>query len=71
VKKKTDPFVRTEKALAAFGKVVAELTTAAADHHAIVDEAYTQINELSELAARNHDAALKAERRASKIAEFL
>lgn len=69
--KNVDPFKRTEKALAAFSKAVDELTTAAADHHAVADEAYEQAHEFHRVAARNKVAAADAERRASKISEFL
>lgn len=66
-----DPFKRTEKALTAFSKAVSELTTAAADHHAVADEAYAQVDELQRVAMQNKVAAADAERRASKIAELL
>lgn len=69
--KSIDPFKRTEKALTAFSKAVSELTTAASDHHAIADEAYAKVDELTLVAAQNKVAAANAERRANKIAELL
>lgn len=71
MKRKIDPFVRVEKALTSFATVVTELETAAADHHAVADEAYSQANQLNAVAAENKVAAHDATRRASKIAEFL
>lgn len=70
-KKKFDPFARADKALAVFEDSLNDLREAVADHHAVADAAYEQINELNNVAMTHKAAASNHERRISKIAEFL